>query len=182
MDSPAESWKDIPKYTCYEASTQGRVRNKKSKRVLKTFDNNGYLKCTLYHLNKGHHERVHRLIAMAYCEKQEGKDFVNHKDENKQNNIPSNLEWVNGSENTLHYYKTHPTRRSPIRIRTTEPDGTVHNFNGLNECGRHYGVSRATIWGYSVTGRFRGITIERLPIDTQVSLGVQTYNFESPQE
>ena len=165
MNTPDEVWEDIPKFSNYQVSTLGNVRNKKTNRIIKTFNNNGYLKCTLYQENKGHHLRVHRLVAMTYCEKQEGKDFVNHKDENKHNNTPSNLEWVNNSENTLHYYSTHGTKRTRIKIRVTEPDGTVHDFNGLNECGRAYGLSRSCIWGYSVHGKFWGGTIERLPAD-----------------
>ena len=38
--------------------------------------------------------RVHRLVALAFVEnpKPEEYDIVNHKDENKQNNVFTNLE------------------------------------------------------------------------------------------
>lgn len=45
---------------------------------------------------------VHRLIAFAFCEKPEGKEYVNHIDGDKLNNNASNLEWVDRSENMHH--------------------------------------------------------------------------------
>ena len=41
---------------------------------------------------------------MCFLPKLEGKDFVNHKDGNKQNNNANNLEWCTKSENTTHSY------------------------------------------------------------------------------
>ena len=72
-----------------------------------SFDKNrtGYIRVNLY--NKGKKKRyfIHRLVAEAFLPKIQGKDFVNHKDGNKQNNELGNLEWCNRSENMKHYYK-----------------------------------------------------------------------------
>lgn len=53
--------------------------------------------------------RVHRLVAELYCEVPENlKDIsikeliVNHKDENKLNNIYYNLEWLTNEENVVY--------------------------------------------------------------------------------
>lgn len=48
---------------------------------------------------------AHRLIAEAFIEKIEGKNYVNHKDGNKKNNEISNLEWVTHKENMHHAIK-----------------------------------------------------------------------------
>lgn len=48
---------------------------------------------------------VHRLIAEAFIHKPKGKDFVNHIDHNKENNLLANLEWVTASENSIKYRK-----------------------------------------------------------------------------
>lgn len=159
--TPTEEWRIIPNFPLYEASSFGHIRNGKTKREIIPFNNNGYSALSLRAgRNVPSRQRVHRLVAMAFCVKEDGKEYVNHIDENKQNNRADNLEWVTNSENAKHYYKTHTRRRVPIRI--TEPDGTVREFAGLNEAGRAYGLARATIWGYSVHGRFWGGVIERV--------------------
>lgn len=48
---------------------------------------------------------VHRLVALAYIPRVEGKNDVNHKDCNKANNNVENLEWCTKSENALHAIK-----------------------------------------------------------------------------
>jgi hypothetical protein len=44
----------------------------------------------------------HRLVAAAFLIQPKGKDQVNHKDGNKQNNNWWNLEWVTQEENNAH--------------------------------------------------------------------------------
>jgi hypothetical protein len=63
---------------------------------------NGYRSFSLR--RNGHDVRVylHRLVASQFCCKSEGCDFVNHKDGNKMNNRPSNLEWVTAGDNVRH--------------------------------------------------------------------------------
>ena len=45
----------------------------------------------------------HRLVALAFIENSDPKNkiMVNHKDHNKVNYLPENLEWVSRRENTL---------------------------------------------------------------------------------
>ena len=85
----------------YDKEVKGRRGVIKS-RELKTSDNGkGYRNVMLF--NNGRKMLyVHRLVAEAFIEKVEGKDFVNHKDGNKSNNNVDNLEWCNRSENMLH--------------------------------------------------------------------------------
>lgn len=45
---------------------------------------------------------IHRLVAFAFMPFVEGKEFINHIDENTSNNHVSNLEWVTQKENQNH--------------------------------------------------------------------------------
>ena len=117
-----EVWKDYKNYEgLYQASNLGRMRSLdrwvSSKngsmqfikgRILKPVTgSNDYLKVNLYKNNKQKTYLVHRIIAEAFIEiPEELKQYigtaylqVNHKDENKQNNNVSNLEWCNSKYN-----------------------------------------------------------------------------------
>lgn len=43
--------------------------------------------------------KVHRLVAMAFIPNPDNLPHINHKDENKLNNNPNNLEWCNNRYN-----------------------------------------------------------------------------------
>jgi len=109
-----EIWKTIDEN--YEVSSLGNVRSLdsvvkstfggayiKKGRVLKQSDNGqGYLQVGLYHRAKAKTERVHRLVARAFVDNPCNFPKVNHKDANKRNNCPENLEWCTQAENVTH--------------------------------------------------------------------------------
>ena len=57
--------------------------------------------------------RGHRLVAATFLGPiPKGKE-VNHKDGNKNNNVPENLDYMTRSENLYHYYRiTKPKRNA----------------------------------------------------------------------
>lgn len=65
---------------------------------------NGYYHVTLTDKISGRAVQalVHRLVAEALVPNPLGKPQVNHKDSDRANNHPSNLEWVTAAENTAH--------------------------------------------------------------------------------
>ena len=60
---------------------------------------NGYKFVVLYNNGKGHMMYIHRLVALAFIPNPENKPEVDHIDNNKSNNIVSNLSWVSRKEN-----------------------------------------------------------------------------------
>lgn len=102
-----EIWATPKSFPNYEASNLGRVRNKKTGRILRgSKQSRGYRQISLTHEGKVTVTRVHRLIIEAFIPQPKGKKSVNHKDGDKQNNVLSNLEWCNHSENAIHAYQT----------------------------------------------------------------------------
>lgn len=45
---------------------------------------------------------VHRIVAEAFLENEQGLPMINHKDEDKTNNFIENLEWCDAQYNTLY--------------------------------------------------------------------------------
>lgn len=90
----------------YEISSNGKVRNLKTRRMLRPGkDKCGYLHVSLSKNGKTKTLKIHRLVANAFIENFENLPQVNHKDGNKENNNVNNLEWVTCSGNLKHAYK-----------------------------------------------------------------------------
>jgi hypothetical protein len=59
----------------------------------------GYHQVTLYNNSKGYKRKVHRLVAETYIENPNNFSDVNHKNEIKNDNKVTNLEWCNNQYN-----------------------------------------------------------------------------------
>ena len=106
-----EIWKPVKGYEgLYEVSNSGRVR-RITYRILTPFESDGYLDVSLCDGGERTTKRVHRLVADAFLERQEGKDEVNHINFDKKQNNVENLEWCNGSDNVQHNYNHGRTKR-----------------------------------------------------------------------
>ena len=113
-----ESWKNIKGYEgLYQVSNMGRVKSLERtatrkngikqtirERILKpSTDKDGYLLVSLYNgRGKVKTFKVHRLVCEAFYENPKKKPCVNHIDENKTNNVATNLEWCTYEENNNH--------------------------------------------------------------------------------
>ena len=113
-----ETWVDIEGYEgMYQVSTLGRVRSLdrvvrganaystdytirlKGRILNKGTALNGYQFVVLSKEGKHKHATVHRLVAEAFIPNTDNLPEINHKDENKANNVVSNLEWCDRSYN-----------------------------------------------------------------------------------
>lgn len=135
-----EIWRDIEGYEgLYQVSNLGKVRSLRYKNrdeVRELFlkpHNRGYLQVELYKDGKGKTFTVHRLVAKAFVEGYAENKVVNHIDENKQNNVSTNLEWCTMLYNARFYNERHQAEihapRGPNKnirpVNQISPDGQV---------------------------------------------------------
>lgn len=86
-----------------DRSIHGRIKRIYRKKNLKVNDNGNGYKCVCLSLNRKRKScYVHILVAEAFLEKTEGRNYVNHKDFNRSNNNVNNLEWCTQKENIRH--------------------------------------------------------------------------------
>lgn len=100
--------REVPYGVGYYINRTGDVYSKKFKTIRERValpNSNGYLRVALYCGAVEKKFFVHRLVASAFLPIVAGKNVVNHKDGNKQNNHVSNLEWVTHSENNTHAFR-----------------------------------------------------------------------------
>lgn len=91
-----------------------KVYSLNSNKILKEFVSHGYAKVSL----KDRAYFLHRIIAFVHCSGFKEGLTVNHKDGNKLNNYPSNLEWITVGDNIRHAFETGLHGVSDKRIYT----------------------------------------------------------------
>ena len=90
-----EQWKKIEGYDTYKVSNKGRVRNTTTRKFLEGGVNNcGYVKIGLTKDKKMRLHQLHRLVALAFVDNPEHKEYVRHIDDDNLNNEASNLYWM----------------------------------------------------------------------------------------
>lgn len=161
-----ENWKPIKGYEgIYEVSDLGRIRSlPRTRSFIGRWGNmttakvaggllkpqrgtRGYMHIILS--KDGIHEQVsvHRIVANAFCEHPVGKNEVNHKDENKANNIASNLEWCDRKYNTTYgslknCYAGEKNPRAKLTSKDVEQiKARRSNGEGLQTIASDYGIS-----------------------------------------
>lgn len=152
-------WKNIKGYEgLYQISDEGEVRslnyNKTGKaQLLKPADSGkGYLFVGLCKNGKRKKFKVHRLVAMAFIPNPSNLPYINHKDENKENNCVSNLEWCDRK-----YNNNYGTRNQRIAEKTTNgklskpvrqydlKGNFIQEFPSTHEVERKFGYNNGNI-------------------------------------
>lgn len=157
-----EIWKKIDGYDNYSVSSEGRVRNDDTGRILKTSHNKGgYELVVLCKNGVTKTFTVHRLVAQAFLPNTENKECVDHINTIKTDNNIKNLRWCSYKENnnnplTLEKHtgennhmfgrtgSDNPNSRAVVGINIKNPSITIEfssicqaqkeGFNGGNIC------------------------------------------------
>lgn len=132
---------DIPDY---EVSDEGRIRNPKTGRILKTqINSKGYEVVNI----RGKNKRVHRLVAQTFLETDDDIDYdildVAHKDGDKTKNRVSNLEYRTRSDNIKQTYIN--GRKQTHRMRPIRCVETGEEYSSIEACARATGLSKHAI-------------------------------------
>ena len=143
-------WKTITEASNYEVSTNGQVRNRTTKKILKgRLSKNGYLQVSIKidATQKFCNRYIHRLVALHFIQNPNNKREVNHIDGNKENNTLSNLEWVTSSENQKHRHLIGNKKTSNRHIGMFNKKGEmVKDFNSILEAVAYFNkTSRVNI-------------------------------------
>ena len=80
---------------------------------------NGYMRVYMRQTstNKRVDKYIHRLVALHFINRPQGKNVVNHIDSDRANNKISNLEWVTTKENVEHAMRNERLFRDPANGR-----------------------------------------------------------------
>lgn len=92
----------------YEISNYGKIRNKETGKVLKSFiDRYGYERISLRTKIKTDKKYfIHRLVSFTFIGDPIDNNYVvNHKDSVRNHNYYKNLEWCSHKDNSIHGFK-----------------------------------------------------------------------------
>ena len=143
-----EEWRDVVGYEgLYQVSSLGRVFSLKRQKMMKFYNHHGYNRLKIEKGGVVKDMAVHLLVANAFIINEGNLPFINHKDENKNNNRVDNLEWCTAQ------YNTDYSVSKPIAQYTKQGD-LVAVYISLKEASRTSEIDEATIW--SVATRKKG--------------------------
>lgn len=162
-----EEWRPVVGYeTQYEVSNFGEIRRipyvvkqknkwggysvftREAMPLKKCLLPNGYYAIGLWDGVKQNTTPIHRIVAMAFLEKPEGKDCINHLDANPKNNRVDNIVWCTQSENIQYAYdngtKIPPHMRKVIQM--DDEGNAIAEFFSLAEAERVTGAYEGNIY------------------------------------
>lgn len=152
-DLPNEEWRDVVGYEgLYQVSNMGRVKSLPRKHQTREFIfsqhkiGNGYLAVTFTQNNQRKTIKVHKLVVNAFLPIEDGKDEVNHIDENKFNNKLDNLmrcdRFFNvnyGSRTLVTSYKLRNREdQSKVVLQLNQKGEVIKKFRSVADTSRFY--------------------------------------------
>lgn len=112
-----EEWKIIFNYNRYSISNFGRLKNNKTRKILKGYQTKiGYIRYKLYTTSKSYVRKfAHVLVAESFLFRPIFKKQVDHINNLKDDNIVTNLRWVSYIENQQNR-RDYKTKRNNVNL------------------------------------------------------------------
>lgn len=130
----------------YLVSSDGRVwSNRLGRELTLSTRQDGYSCVTLNLGGVQSQPRVHRLVAFAFLPKQDGKDFVNHKDECRSNNKVENLEWCHQAYNLSYSSAIKHGRPHEVVKSFVSPTGEVLQTEDISNFCKAHGLDQSAL-------------------------------------
>ncbi|MGR8825897.1 NUMOD4 domain-containing protein [Leuconostoc mesenteroides] len=127
-----EVWEDIKGYEgLYKVSNLGNIKNRHNHYLKYEYNKKGYQRVQLCKNSISKTHFVHRLVAIAFIPNT-NKDYdqINHKNEIRDYNVETNLEWCDAKYNNN--YGNHKANLStPITV--TDPSGSSYRFQSVTQ-------------------------------------------------
>jgi hypothetical protein len=145
-----EIWKRINGYNRrYIINNYGAIlsiNNGKQVLVNSRMDRAGYKTVRLNVNGQTHTRYVHRLVAAAFVPNHMKKPYINHRNGNKLDNRPKNLQWVTHAENIQH---AHDLRLIPRTSERKVIDTCTNKvYTSIKEASKQTGLPYPTVKGY----------------------------------
>lgn len=146
MKSNEEVWKPIKNFENYYISNYGNVisknynSNHNKPKQLKQNTIDGYKCVKLSNGKKAKTFKVHRLVAEYFISNPSNLSEINHKDENRSNNIWTNLEWCTHEYNINYGNRTKKASLSNFKkvIQYDLNNKLIKIWNNISEPSKKY--------------------------------------------
>jgi hypothetical protein len=152
-----EIWKSVKNYEgLYEVSNLGRVKSINKMKgfhyikelIMKQTLDGGYKMVNLKKDGKNKFCSVHRLVAEVFIDNPLNLETVNHKDEDKSNNVVTNLEWMTFCENSRYSCLGERSIKSK-RVYQYKDGKLIKIWGSVRDIERELGINHGNINYYS---------------------------------
>lgn len=142
----------LVRYCRYGISTMIKQKGRELK--IRT-DKDGYSRVRFTHNNKRITKGVHRLVAKAFISNPNNLPCINHKNENKKDNYPENLEWCDVNYNN-HYNNRYSRIRRNYKsvIMLNKSNEEIKTFKSIGEAAKYVNGNPSNI-GNCCNGRLK---------------------------
>lgn len=126
-------WKELPIDPRYKVSENGQIKGLDGRILKQGTDTRGYKFVTLNNNYHQFHLSVYRAVAMCYIPNPHNLPQVNHKDENKTNNVYTNLEWCDNK------YNSHYSHAKAVLMIDKNTKEVIKRFEALRDVDIYFG-------------------------------------------